>query len=99
MDHVQQPDDIRVRQLLHQRDLADGGGRRALLVIEADFLEGDNELRLAIFPLVDGGVGALLLMVGGDQFNGDDDWGNDLVLIANLPRPASPAGCSGPFLV
>lgn len=40
--HVVESDDVDMLQLLHERDLADGGGRRSFLCIKVDFLQGDD---------------------------------------------------------
>ena len=45
-------DDVRVLQLLEQRNLPDGGGGDALLLrLEPDLLHGDDLARLLVAPL------------------------------------------------
>lgn len=70
VDNIVEADNVLVLELLHQRDLADGGAGRALLAVEVDLLERDKLARLAIAPLEDRRICALaqllqLLEAGG----------------------------------
>lgn len=50
VDDVMEGDDVLVLELFHQRNLTDGGRRRALLGIQMDLLEGHQLTRLTISP-------------------------------------------------
>ena len=51
VNDIIEADDIDVLKLLHERDLADGRGRRALFGIEVDLLQRHELARLAVAAL------------------------------------------------
>ena len=60
VEHLVHADDVGVPELHEDADLADRGARDALLVVaQADALEGDRRVRLAVARLVDDAVRAL----------------------------------------